>query len=533
MSEHFSKSTLVLNTLYRLAEQDPRAAITLLSEEDAVLADDIHYVAFRPGILINVGSMLHDFDLIREGVNSLAELLATDDPRINEWRRVLLYNLGNGYSELAKGKRQDGHNPDEPLLQQTKQAYRDAILTDAGSSDSHLLAEVYTNYGNALSACGRHYEALLAYDEAVRIEPTHSMALGNKGIELERYAFLARNQSGLLLAEAYELCRTASEDQGLDDGGLAPARSVFAKHRDFLEPVYMRWRDRLEAVRSRTPADTTYSRLEEHHHRFAVEHGLYLTLCVHTWPCADQHSDSLFFSYVAPLKDTDQFSRLARYFNQAKEDYATARYLLATAMRPTSERQRISDRTIYADVLEYAEYGLTPGLAKIALSTAYNVLDKIAVFLKWDLGLSERERDVNFRRVWRRTKAQTLRPEFLTKDDPSLFALYDISLDLRNPLSERLGAVRHTITHRQLVAHDFQMMVGENSAAEEHILLDDLIGRGIELLRLVKAALIYLAAYLGQDQERKVKASSGIVPSLPITWQHEIRKDTYRFELDE
>lgn len=390
---------MVLNTLYRLAEADPPAALERMAESDVSFSDDLHYMAFRPGILINVGSALDNPTFIQEGVASLAALLASGDPRLADWHRALFYNLGNGYSELATRKRRSGVDPDDPLLQQTKQAYREAIKAAEGNHDQHLLAEVYTNYGNALSACGRHYEALLAYDCALGVEPTHSMALGNKGIELERYAFLARNQSGLLLAEAYELCRAGAEDEALENRGLASARAAFAKHRDRLEPVHTEWRDRLEVVRRRKPLGACRTRDEEHHHRFTVEHGLYLNLCVHAWPCPEQHTDALFFGYVAPLDDPHVFDRLARYFNQAKEDYATARYLLAEAVRPTPRRQRISDWTRYADLLEYADYGLTAGLAKAAYAAAYNILDKIAVFLKWELGLPESETDTSFRRV--------------------------------------------------------------------------------------------------------------------------------------
>lgn len=378
-----SEPILALDTLYRLADSDPRAALELMAEFDAMFASDIHYAAFRPGILINAGSALDDPTLVEEGVRGLAKLLEAEDPRIRPWRRALFYSLGNGYSELAANKQRSGHDPDDPLLQETKHAYRKAIAAEVGDNSPHLMAEIFTNYGNALSACGRHYEALLAYDEALRAEPTHSMALGNKGIELAHYAYLARQHAGLLLAEAYELCRTAAEDDGLDSRGLAEARATFASHRDALEPTYLGCQDRLQTARAQQEASVQPTRVEEYHHRFAAENGLYLNLCFHGWPCEQKHIDGLFFDYVVSIDDPHTFNRFARYFNQAKEDYATARYLLAETLRPTPLRNRLSDRTPYADLLEHADYGLQAGLAKTAFASAYNVLDKIAVFLKW------------------------------------------------------------------------------------------------------------------------------------------------------
>jgi tetratricopeptide (TPR) repeat protein len=524
MDERFSNSTVMLNTLYRLAEIDPSAALERMLESDADFADNIHYRAFRPGILINAGSALNDPDLLQEGVESLAVLLESGDSRLTAWHGALYYNLGNGYSELAARKRHSGVDPDDPILQQTKYAYRKAIAATENVHDQHFLAELYTNYGNALSSCGRHFEALLAYDQALKAEPSHSMALGNKGIELARYAFLARNQSGLLLAEAYEWCRAGAEDESLDSRGLATARTVFAKHRDSLKPIYAQWHDRLKAARHRTPIGLPHTREEEHHHHFAVEHGLYLNLCVHSWPCSEQYNDGLFFGYMAPAQDPYFFNRLARYFNQAKEDYATARYLLAESLRPTPRRQRISVRTRYADLLEYADYGLTAGLVKTAYASTYNILDKIAVFLKWELELPESETDISFRRVWHSNrKSKELRPEIRQKDDPSLFALYDMALEFGQPAFKNLGELRRAITHRHLVTHDWLRMVGEHSTEQEHILLDDLIDSGVAILKLVKAALIYLAAYLNQEHERRMSVAQGIVAPLEFWWQDEMR----------
>ncbi|MBA2276503.1 MAG: hypothetical protein H0W06_01955, partial [Chloroflexia bacterium] len=174
--------------------------------------------------------------------------------------------------------------------------------------------------------------------------------------------------------------------------------------------------------------------------------------------------------------------------------------------------------------LEYADYGLTAGLAKAAYAATYNILDKIAVFLKWELALPESETDTSFRRVWhpdRRSK--TLRSEIREKDDPNLYALYDMALELGQPAFKYLGDLRRAITHRHLVTHDWLRMVGEHSTEQEHILLDDLISSGITMLKFVKAALVYLAAYLSQEHERRMHAAQGLVAPLEFWWQDELR----------
>jgi hypothetical protein len=346
------------------------------------------------------------------------------------------------------------------------------------------------------------------------------MAMGNKGIEIERYAFLARNQSGLLLAEAYELVDAAANDATLDDRGLASARSTFAASRDRLKIAYSEWATDLATLRQRIPTERPRTLTEARHHDFATEHGLYLNLCIHDWPCSEKYTDSLFFGYIAPTNDPYVFNRLARYFNQAKEDYAIARYLIVEALHPTPSRQRVSEKTQYADLLEYADYGLNAGLLKTAFIAAYNILDKIAVFLKWELALPEGESLVSFRRIWYpNRRATNLRTEFMRKDDSNLYALYDIAIDLGKEDLHHLNTVRHAITHRHLVVHEWFLMVGEHSDENEHILFDDLVGYGVEILQLIKAALIYLASYLNQEHSRKMKESQGFVAPMPFYWQ--------------
>jgi hypothetical protein len=328
----------------------------------------------------------------------------------------------------------------------------------------------------------------------------------------------------MLLAEAYELCQAGAAAEILDGQGLAAARAVFAERRDALEPIYREWCRRLHAARQQKQAASELSDVENHHRRFAIEHNLYLNLCVHSWPCSEQHTDSLFFEYVAPIDDIHVFDRLARYFNQAKEDYATARYLLAEAIRPTRHRPIISDWTRYADLLEYADYGLSAGLAKAAFAGAFNILDKIAVFLKWELGLKDNETSIYFRKIWydKREKAK-LRKEIRDKNDMNLFALYDIALELGQPSYRRLGDIRRAITHRHLVSHEWLLMVGENSSEDEHILFDNLVSESVAMLKYAKAALIYLASYLSEEFQRRARGSGDLISPLPIVWQDEMR----------
>jgi hypothetical protein len=66
-------------------------------------------------------------------------------------------------------------------------------------------------------------------------------------------------------------------------------------------------------------------------------------------------------------------------------------------------------------------------------------------------------------------------------------------------------------------------MVGKHSSEDEHIEFDDLITQGVTMLRLAKAALIYLATYLSRDQKRKTSHVPVVTAPLLFRWQHEMR----------
>lgn len=52
------------------------------------------------------------------------------------------------------------------------------------TQDTNDRAQALTNRANSLDTCGRHIDALSAYEEALAIQPQFGMALGNRGLTL-------------------------------------------------------------------------------------------------------------------------------------------------------------------------------------------------------------------------------------------------------------------------------------------------------------------------------------------------------------
>lgn len=504
-----------------LAVFDPSLALRVLRTFEELLASEPWYVLWKPGTLIDLGSSLDDLSLIIEAVEALEILVDQDNPEHASEGAWLLFCLGNGYELIATASMEPA--PHDPSLQKAKFAFRRAIDRCGSSESSELKARLLCNYGNLLAKIGRHYEALKSYDRALTHDPNHSMSLGNKAIELSRFAHMTGTQSGAVLAEALHLATLAAKDESLERSGHRNARAIFQTLCEELQPIVESSGISLDEIRAQTINDESMSitEYEFHHHEFAQKNDLFLNLCVHEWSCPIKSIDVLYFDYIVTNRDPYEANPLFRYFNQAKEDFALARWTLGEAMRSIPSRDRISAITRYVDLLEYADNGLRSGQAKSSLAIAFNILDKISVFLAMNLGLSVNLRSVSFRSVWYEGndhRKGVVRQEILEKNDPNLFALLDMARDLESGNGKQWVGLRNAITHHHLVVHDWILHVGEYSEASEHIHFDRLVLNSIELLQFVKSALIYLASYLSQELLKR-ESELGLVLPLPYFWQ--------------
>lgn len=261
------------------------------------------------------------------------------------------------------------------------------------------------------------------------------------------------------------------------------------------------------------------STLEDPYSKFIDEHGLYLNVCVHDWACEMQHIDGLFFNYTTSRDQEGVFEARARAFNEAKEAFATARFLTFLSGNELEFYGGDTQITRYADLLEYANYGLKSGAMKSAYTTAYSVFDKIAEFINGELDAELSAKSIYFDKVlWSDMKTFRMRPQIRDANDSNLMALSDLARDLSSP-ELGLKTLRDSITHRHLVVHEFAIYVGPSSSPESHIEYDDLLRTTIDLLTITKAALIYLASYLHQKDSQHTSEMQDKVGIIPVVWQ--------------
>jgi hypothetical protein len=220
----------------------------------------------------------------------------------------------------------------------------------------------------------------------------------------------------------------------------------------------------------------------------------------------------------------ETFHRISRITNEIKERFAIARLLLFEAYDSPYQAKFYDEITSYIDLLDHSIYGVRSAKLKLTFEAAYNVLDKIASFINEYLNLGINEKSVGFiSPLWKKQHNDTsLRQEIIKCDNIHLYALYDIARDLtRDSYLLPLKEIRDVSTHHYLVTHVFSEgdWHVESDGPQYHIGYRELLYRGISLLQVVRAAVIYLIAFIKEEEWKRTQSNDKKVVELP-SWTH-------------
>lgn len=215
-------------------------------------------------------------------------------------------------------------------------------------------------------------------------------------------------------------------------------------------------------------------------------------------------------------------------FNQIKQEYCSARYLLYEGM--FNHQAHFSDSKVYlVNTFDYPVYGINIEKIKSSYRTVYSLFDRIAFFLNEYFSLNINERKVSFGRVWGKESklhdiAETNYPlgalKWIKKD------LYSNSVSEYNeyidPLLSRTYVVRNVMEHRYLKVVNYEIDI--NNDKSEHdpvaftISLEEFHDLAINLLRTSREAIILTAMAINVEEKRKrEKLGDKFIPILPLT----------------
>lgn len=427
----------------------------------------------------------------------------------------------------------------EQVLLELRSAVRDEGFAHL---DPFRRCQILTNLGNKLNAIGRPCEALAHWDRAIALNPRFAMALANRGHGLMAYArsLYDGGHAGVLMASAHtSLVAASAADAAYDSPeGLAHAEQFEATAAQLSERLPL---DAIEADLNRE-FSLGRSRIERSYRCWALDNRLFLSPLNDLGSYSIAAHDVLHLpSMTMALDDAGPGPPVAfGFYNQLKQEYVSARWLCYEGL--TEHRAHFSDhKTHLFDTLSIPAYSLAVEKTKIAFRLGYSLFDKIAFFINDYFRVGLPERAVSFRSIWyaRKGDPKPLSTVFKDRENWSLRGLYWLSKDIYEPAFQQvsepdaqgLADLRNSIEHKYCQVHE-DLGLGYSRFAPPngsdlgfHIGRDALEAKTLHILKLVRAALIYLSLAVHREEAiRSGARPEGLVVSTPLWKWHERRR---------
>jgi len=222
------------------------------------------------------------------------------------------------------------------------------------------------------------------------------------------------------------------------------------------------------------------------------------------------------------------------FFNQLKQEYTVARYLLHQGLHRHAPTYPDSGVKLW-DTLDYPAYGINLELTKLAYRSCYSLLDKIAYFLNDYLHLNIPERRVTFQTLWykKEERDRDLKQFFVDRPNLPLRGLYWLSKDLDDkkdrslaPDAALLATLRQHLEHKYLKTHEPDWTLAQGDPLRTDTLALSIERRALEhkalrIAKLARAGLLYLT--LGMHIEeilRRVQHGYKDVPPMALSLIH-------------
>lgn len=441
---------------------------------------------------------------------------------------LVFYHRSNAWSllQIVRHEKENAYAWEQPELLSQIYWLRAAVQhVGFERLSSGRRSQIFCNLGNALSSLGRFVEAIAEWRSSLNELPAHGMARGNLGVGLFRYAMAVPDSD-----HAYWLFRGAKDklaeaiDGGASkDGSTYPeALEVFGRYLEGTEQ-YLR---RYKSCDEDEPGGALKSKKEERYRKWCVNNSLYLSPL----------SDLKLAHFVAgdslrlPSHEIDGAGITYRaFFNQLKQEYVYARWCLYEGMEVGVVH--FADKHTHLESNgDLAVYSMGLEQIKTAFRCSYSLLDKVAYFINdyWHVGWTRKK--VSFREVWYKEKKRgvsvtPLRPIFEACRNPFLRGLFWLSKDIyldslqdvADPSAKESDALRNHMEHKFVKVVD-TIMKGEcpSGMFGDHlghlVERDELIARSEHVLKMSRAALIYLALAMRHEQ---LFGPSAIGPKLP------------------
>lgn len=495
MKKQIQKINLLTQNAYENLEQNNLDEVAKIINELEKF-DNIYSKIRLSCLYIDYGSAIKEKSLIIKGI----ELIQLNQSTMINFtpQYLLLYNLANGYMNyysLTKNKFLNGKN----IIIEIKNLFKKAFKI---SDNADLSVQILVNLGNFYNYFGRYADALEYYEEALRINPTHGMALVNKGQSLIQYRNFMNHDSPMLL-DAYNCFKDALKSNNLTYQGKMAAEMSIKIFEENNNPLSLNKKNK-----TKLNIKPYYSNLEELSNIFCYNNRLYLNLCNFCQKCENAIGDTIAIKRMTtPFKnekiEDDLFLVLSSYLNQIKMDFISARLNLILYQYEELDLKFINDNVVIIDSLNYEMHNIRIQLVKDSFKSFYDILDKISFFINeyFDLGIEPWQ--IDFKKFWYDDFKKKILREELDLNNNGLKALFDIHGDILYGDEKKLNKIRNTLTHRVLKIKLFSVDEEKDTLTEE-----ELFNRTVDLAKIVRNAIIYLMVMVDIEESKKDDSDS-------------------------
>lgn len=473
---------------------------------------------------------------IFEAINHLKILVEKD----NKNRYHYLYNLGNAYQKIAvfdliKNKRI--LNPEIIAnLERAKSQFEESVQIDEKQP------EVWINLGNTLNDLGRYLEGIECYDNAIVRNPTHYNAWAARGTCCWRLSdFVSNEQDKKLLKHHamvfFKMDYTFNPDVPRNPAFKKYVEDYFERNKSELNPEKI-----LKTIMPKKRAVlgenfNLYSqpsqRYQEFYQVFCEKYGLFLNLHFDCSECSCKSRDLIDFRFIALIKDNQKPYELMKKWLAIRDEYKTARALLALAQYRPQEMQFLDKQRYEPDYC--LNYLFNVELLQQSFVSIMNVFDKIAFLLNDYEELKLPDSKVNF---WGSDSIFT-QTDLLEKNSWNchLVAMDSIRKDMDGISSKenkfkKMVDIRNYLTHRYFNLHDivdatkiaypYGSEKTQIKNPEYHMDVHEFFKLTIFAMRNVRNLLFALSFFVEEKEKAKVKDPNEIIPTMEweIDWDN-------------
>jgi len=487
------------------------------------------------GILVDISCDLSKADGLNHAIKQADILLSKNLSEIQ--KSTIYYFTGNAWSGLRALK----HSNSKAIWDWQQTEIENEILNFRlfnrclkSNKNSPYFCQANTNLGNTLSHVGRFIDAIMYWDAALKCNPSFGMALANKGYGLISYArsLYDNGHVGVFLKFAYSFLK-----QGLQTKEIHPgARKVFERVTQDIETRV--GKEFLEKPFDMNGYSLGDNDAEKQYRKWCLNNHLFLNPLndLGTYNIAAQDILSCPSLYTSKDEMTPYPPVYFGFYNQLKQEYVSARFLLYESLQSQGPHYSDSEVQIY-NTLDYPCYGLNIEKAKIVFRMAYSIFDKMAYFLNEYLKLRVPETKVSFKTIWHKEQRKTegLHQKFVGFENWPLRGLFWLAKDLSEnrpefrrsiePDAQNLVNMRNHLEHKYLTITEYEMSnIKELSDGTQkriyRITRDSFFLKTLKLLKLVRAALIYLSLAVHVEERKKISKANGIIAPMPLdVWE--------------